>query len=265
MLLTAKMSRIRAHFCALSGKLAKKPGENRQTRGEKWRKVALFGESLAPFFRAESRRPSIANRQAAGLYFCGLRLRPGASEPPNCQLSAIFRCRGTKRHGCDVTILLIVTIPPDSVTGKMRTIRKVGNQEPRQVPFASTVTPRTTGIIVASFRRTAGEPRIDHTSWAPLGRSPIRFQQHNQQFRHNRGFVSRGIQTGRAPLIASWWPVGKPPNCVHRQSPRGRHNRCFVSREILPGRAALIALWRPLENLPILIHRQTPCDSQNRR
>ena len=85
-----------APFRALMKKLAKKPAENRQKSEGKWRQMALFRGSKAPFCRARSRRPWIATRQSARPYVCGVRLRRAASSPGNRLWSAIFHERA---HG----------------------------------------------------------------------------------------------------------------------------------------------------------------------
>jgi hypothetical protein len=58
--------------------------------------MALFRGSKAPFLRARSRRRSIATRQYARCYVCGVRLHRAASGPENRPGSAIFHRRG---HG----------------------------------------------------------------------------------------------------------------------------------------------------------------------
>jgi len=79
-----------APVCALMRKLAKKPAENRQKSQGKGRKMALFRGSKAPFRRARSRGPSIATRQSARPYVCGVRLHQAASGPRNWRGSAIL-------------------------------------------------------------------------------------------------------------------------------------------------------------------------------
>ena len=85
-----------APVCTLMRKRAEKPGENRQNREGKWRQMALFRGSKAPFRRARSQRRQIATRQSARPYVCGVRLRRAASGPGNRRWSAIFHGRG---HG----------------------------------------------------------------------------------------------------------------------------------------------------------------------
>jgi len=80
--------------CTLIGTLWEKPGENRQKRGGKWRQMALFRGSKAPFRRARSRLRWIASRQSARPYVCGVRLPRAATGPTNRRWSAIFHRLG---------------------------------------------------------------------------------------------------------------------------------------------------------------------------